>query len=662
MLGKSLKYAGLMLALLLLVLVSLPWWFNWNWLRGPISSAVEAQTGRTLEIGNIDVDFGWTTRITLQSLAFENAEWAGDTPMLTLEELAAGLRVLPLLRFDLQLPELAVTGLRADLVKRAGDQANWAFMADDSDESPAPDSRADIPAIENLKLRDIRVRYRDETRPFDYRAQIDSLDAAGGGGQPLKAEGQGSVQDRALALSLNAGSIETLRGSDQPWPVELSLAVGRSNLWLNGSIGQPQTLSGLAIDMRIKGPNLDDWYQVTSIPLPESPPYDLSGRLTHADGLWQFKGFDGRLGDSDLRGDFGVQLGGERLAVTADLQSDKLDFDDLGPLIGVPPDASETASADQVDEAEQAAGDERVIPDQTLPLGKLRVADAQVSLKADSVLAPGLPIEDLTLDVDLENGVLRVTPFALGFAGGRLNTYATIDASVDPGIWHFDIRARDFQLRRLLSSVDLKEAGEGRLGGDIRIRGQGENLRRALADSNGRVTVVVNGGRFSGLLLELIGLDVAESLGMLIGDDQKVNIRCLVVDLDVDEGQVNSRQLVLDTADTRVDGELQADLATERFELRLEPEPKDPSLFSARTPFEIDGRFSDVNVAPDYAVLGLRLGAAAALGAVAPPAALLAFLEPGPATDAQCDDLLSDIDAPPQSGDGTETPADQSGK
>ena len=50
----------------------------------------------------------------------------------------------------------------------------------------------------------------------------------------------------------------------------------------------------------------------------------------------------------------------------------------------------------------------------------------------------------------------------------------------------------------------------------------------------------------------------------------------------------------------------------------------------------MDGTFKDPSFRPDFKRLGLRGATALALGSIAPPAALLATIEPGPGEDSAC--------------------------
>lgn len=101
--------------------------------------------------------------------------------------------------------------------------------------------------------------------------------------------------------------------------------------------------------------------------------------------------------------------------------------------------------------------------------------------------------------------------------------------------------------------------------------------------------VVMAGGRFSHLLVELIGLDIAESLGFLVEGDRTMPIRCIVADFAADKGVFNARTLVFDTTDTNVVGSGRINMKDETLDLRLWAYPKDFSPLTLRTPISVQG-------------------------------------------------------------------------
>ena len=78
----------------------------------------------------------------------------------------------------------------------------------------------------------------------------------------------------------------------------------------------------------------------------------------HANGQWIFRGIKGTVGDSDLAGDFTVDVSRKRHSTTADLTSRKFKYKDLGGFIGLPPGES-TRSLRTAEQQQEAAASAR---------------------------------------------------------------------------------------------------------------------------------------------------------------------------------------------------------------------------------------------------------------------------------------------------------------
>ena len=94
-------------------------------------------------------------------------------------------------------------------------------------------------------------------------------------------------------------------------------------------------------------------------------------------------------------------------------------------------------------------------------------------------------------------------------------------------------------------------------------------------------------------------------------------------------GVLRPRSAVVDNRDSRIDIDGRISLADETLDLRLVAKPKDFSLLTLRSPVRLQGTLADPRVALEGKALGGKAIAAIALGALAPPAALLAFIDPG---------------------------------
>lgn len=171
-----------------------------------------------------------------------------------------------------------------------------------------------------------------------------------------------------------------------------------------------------------------------------------------------------------------------------------------------------------------------------------------------------------------------------------------------------------------------------------------------LAVADGRLRLALTGGTLSHLVIELVGLDIAESVGFLLKGDAPVPIRCMIADFTVDKGRMEARVLVLDTEDTVVTGTGTIDLAAEALDLRQPPAPKDFSLIALRTPLTIGGTLKTPLIGVTRSGLVKRGIAAAGLGFLFPPAALTALLEPGTGQDVDCEALFQQVREPSTAG------------
>jgi len=100
---------------------------------------------------------------------------------------------------------------------------------------------------------------------------------------------------------------------------------------------------------------------------------------------------------------------------------------------------------------------------------------------------------------------------------------------------------------------------------------------------------------------------------------------------------------VFDTDDVLVTGKGQVDLRTEKIDISINGQPKKLRFVRVRAPILISGTLGKpaIGLKPGNALA--QVGIAAALGALATPfAAIVAFVDPGLAKDANCTGLLAE--------------------
>ncbi len=614
----------------LLVLIAL---WDWNWFKGPVERAVEARTGREFQInGDLDVDLGRVTTVRGDGLTFANAKWARQPHMATAERVEIDLRFWPLLRGQVRIPEIRLT--RPDLLLESGPDkntpGNWDFLGP-SDGNP--------PVLQRLLVEDGHLRFVDTAGKTDVRVSLNSGKArSGDSAPPLLISGDGRWKGNPFSLKGDTESPLELTNSDHPFRIQLDGRAGNTHAIASGTLTNPFQLRIFDLELTLSGQDMEDLYPLIGLAIPSTPPYRLKGRLKRNNGIWRYEDFNGTAGDSDLHGTAQVDVNGARPLLKADLVSKRLDFDDLAGFIGAPPKtgAGEMANAEQKARAAALAARARILPDTPYDLGKLRAMDADVRWKAHRIDSPKLPLDDMDAHLKLDNGLLRLQPLNFGVAGGDIRSTIHMDARTQTISTQLQATIRKLQLGKLFPDAKLAEQASGGISGQVNLSGHGNSIAAMLGSSDGDVAIGMGRGHIGNLVMELAGLDIAESLKFLVMGDQQIPLRCAFADFSVKDGLMQSRALAFDTSDTLIVGEGNISLKQESLDLLLKPRPKDISILALRSPLRVGGSFKDPSFRPDFKALGLRGAIALTLASITPPAALLATLETGPGKDSNC--------------------------
>jgi len=616
--------------------------FDWNWLRRPLNSLGASQSGRSFSVERVEGEWSLRPRVRIEGVRLGNADWADGDDMLAAERIDFIIDLPELLKGRIVVPELRLVRPKLDMQRLPDGRSNWSFGTRLVADAALPDDRDEVPLIGRLSIEGGELNYRDQIAGLDIKGEIGTAKGQGGSGRaPVEFQGQGTLQGERFEMKLVGGSLLSLREGNAPYPLTADIAVGATLAHVSGTLADPVRFEGLALDIRLRGPNLGELAKLTGVPLPMTPPYDLKARLDRKADVWLLENLTGRMGHSDLAGLIRIDTGKPRLFIDADLRSRVLDYRDVGALIGIPPGDAPAARRPAAGGA--PAAPRRVLPDAPLMVEQVRHVDARVRFRGAKVEAPNTPLEAVDLTLDLRDGVLKMAPLALGIAGGRAIATVEIDARTDVVRTDFDVRLAEFRLERFLAAVGFPDAGQGRIDGRVRLVGRGDSVRKALATANGDIRLAMSDGSMSSLALELVGLDVADALGLVVAGDRNTAIRCLIGDVVVANGVVSPRLLMLDTDVTVVTVEGNANLGKESLDLRMLSHPKSASLLSARSPIRIGGHFSDASVGIELLPLGARIAGATLLGALLTPlAAFLAFLDPGLAVDSDCARLLDE--------------------
>jgi AsmA family protein len=137
-----------------------------------------------------------------------------------------------------------------------------------------------------------------------------------------------------------------------------------------------------------------------------------------------------------------------------------------------------------------------------------------------------------------------------------------------------------------------------------------------------------------------MGINVLNAL-LLSGSDADTNVRCAVAHFGVQNGVLTSQQFVFDTDPVLVQGQGTVDLGQETVNLQLQGAPKHFQLFRLRAPISVTGSLQHPNLGVNTGQVLVQGAIGAGLAAASPLAAILAFIDPGLAKNADCAGLIA---------------------
>jgi uncharacterized protein involved in outer membrane biogenesis len=638
---KAAWTAGAFLALALIVAFIVAIW-DWNWFREPLAQAIANRMHRPVTItGNLAVHpFSWQPSATVDGMHVGNPKWAGPGDLADVGRIAVKIRLLPLFggRLDMRLLELDRPNFR--LLRRADGLATWDFS-----DGKRPDEPLTLPPIRQFIIDGGQVYLQDLDRKLTFTGTVDAKERQGVVGRGFQMVGAGTLNDQPFHLTVTGGPLLNIDRS-RPYPFDADIRAGQTYVTAKGAVPRPFDLGHFYMDTTARGPDLAALYGITGVPLPNTPPYALHGRLSRDGRLYRIDGLGGRVGSSDLGGWLTV-LGrpGSRPLLKADLRSKSLIFPDLGALFGGAPKTSAVANPAQKAVARKMASEQRIFPQATLNFDRIRKLDADVSYKADHIARAPIDITAGSTHVKLTAGLLRAEPLTLDLPQGRITGWVQLNGRNRDAVTDLDLRLSNARLEHIVTvSFQGKQPFAGPIVGRLKLHGVGDSVHDAVGDAYGEAVMVAPGGEIRQALAELAGVDVIKGLGLLWGKDQRTTpIRCGVAHFDVKGGVASADRIVIDTAPVRINGNGVVNLDRETLGFSLQGHPKKFQLIRLHVPVTVEGPIlhprTQIHKGPAIrqGVAGLALGAA-----LSPLAVLLPFVDPGLAKDANCAGLIGE--------------------
>ncbi|WBO58324.1 AsmA family protein [Acidocella sp. MX-AZ03] len=283
------------------------------------------------------------------------------------------------------------------------------------------------------------------------------------------------------------------------------------------------------------------------------------------------------------------------------------------------------------------------MPSTPINLPKLNEVDVDLRYKGEHIINKGVPLDDLVAHLVVKDG--RVTVDPLNFAVGTGTIASAIDLTPDKNVLHAkaNIDFRRLQLSRIVGST-TGFAGNGTVGGSAWISGTGNSMAAILGHGDGHASLFLqHGGDISALLVDLVGLQGGPAILSALGVPNKTPIECLISDVSLKDGQMNTNAFLVATKESNILGKGTANLDTETLNLHMWTEATHFSIGNLSTPINIGGTLKHPSIMPAPGPLAARVGSAVGLGVLFPPLAIIPTIRLGLGDKNACEDTLAKL-------------------
>jgi uncharacterized protein involved in outer membrane biogenesis len=632
---------------LVAILALLIIFWNWDWFIPIVDSQASAAIGRKVSVQHIGVSLGRTTTVTARGITIANpSDFPADAaPLATIDQLRVSIavtdyvrrRALSLTRIEVDHPVVAAR----ELPDRRNNYTLHFARHEHANGLPT--------RLGDLVINDGIASVVMPSYKANFNVAVQTRLAPAGDklftGGEIVAEAHGTYAAAPVTAHFIGGALLSLRDPSTPYPIDLQLRNGTTRAALVGTLDDPEHLSGAHLQLSFSGQNMADLYPLTGIPIPATPPYNITGNLTYSKSAFRFEHLHGQMGSSDLEGTVTEALTSPRPTVTADLTSHRVDLADLAGLLGATPGKVDTPgqTAATRSKVEKAAANPNLLPQTKFNLPQMRAANVDLRYRGTHILNRNVPFDNVIVHLKITNGRITIDP--LNFAVGT-GTIAS-DFDLDPVNGSLRTKANivfhRLQLARLMAATH-SFAGNGTVGGSAYLTGTGDSVAQILGNGDGHATLFLqNGGEVSALLVDLIGLQVGDAVLSALGIPTKTQIQCMIGDFALNHGMVDTKTFLIGTKAANILGSGTVNLANEQLALQLRTEATHLSIGSLSTPINITGRLKDPRVLPAAGPLAARAGPAAALGVLFPPLALLPTIRLGLGDKNACADTIANI-------------------
>ncbi len=634
-----------LIALLLIAVTALAVgeWLGWSFLRQPMETFLQDKLQRPVRLAEpFKLQLLGKVRLQVGGLWIAAPKGFAVPYLVDAKELTLQLAYDDIWDFThhlpLHIPVLTVNTIAVQLVRHADGQATWQFSPNRNKAKPPA-----LPIIDTLQLRQGTLLLRDPITQTDINASFETEEGAANRAPVSRVKAKGMLRQYAIAGQITtAGFLSVVNAKENTLLKSLGwVEYGGVRVDFDGMLSDLFGKLNIHGQVKVKGPSLAVLGVLAKASLPTTGSFSMQGAVEKSGKVWQANISQATIGSSRLSGNFRYDRSEKVPVLTGQVRGQRCMLADLAPAFG--------ARTPEGKLLKPPAG--RIMPNRILNLPALKKMDAQLDINLDYVdlgKAFSQPIAPYKATLILAQGKLTLANIVAQTAKGQVKGQFSVDTQPELPLWQADLAWDGIQLEQWIKVVNRRATARkkktqvkqppymtGTLYGKAHLTGKGRSTAQLFSALDGEVSAYIRQGSISHLVIEGLGLDIAQGLS-LWRHDKPLVMDCAVVNMSASNGVLTPKVALIDTPVTLVLSDGKINLNNERLALRVVAKPKNFSPFTLRTPIHVNGTFLKPVVTIEKGPIVLRVIAAILLGAINPLAAIVPMLDLGsktPTTD-----------------------------
>jgi AsmA protein len=637
---RALKFVGIALggvvALLALALLAVWWFVDPNDYKDRIAAAVKESTGRSLSLpGELKLSvFPWI-KVQTGEASLGNPAGFGDEPFLTLKKASLSVKLLPLLKKQLQVGRIEIDGLDLKLKQDAAGKGNWEEWSA-SPETPAPADKASSAGsmdLAGIAITNSRIAFEDMVAsdvkveigrvapgaaiPADIHLQL--VTAPGAKPLPLGAKFRLTFdlerQRYQLAdLALN-GAVQP---EGAPKVLDWKLAMPAADLDLvaqtlkdapfTAQVGAAELSGSIAGSKLIDAPSLSGRFALKELaPRTVMQQFGIASPVTRdakalarfaAQGNYAWQGSVARLTDLKLQLDESALTGRFAYDTTTSgmdfaLGLDRIDLDRYQPP---PTDADATTEPIE------------------LPVDLLKALRAKGSFTVGDIRVGGAHLTQLSAGIDVKDAVARFAPLKAQLYGGQYNGDIGLDMRPSLPRLTMDEHMSGIDIAKFMKEYADSERLSGKGNLDMKLTASGRNGDALLKTMTGTLSTNLADGAVEGMD---IWYAIAQAQSLIqkrqlasVTNTKRTAFDTFKASADVVNGVATTKDLAIASQLLRITGNGSTNLVTQALDysitaavLKTPPGADEGTAQLARAtiPVKITGTLAEPKIRPDLA-------------------------------------------------------------